>query len=48
MALIVIGQSIEVNDMYTTNNLLDLEHTLAKDYLSKFNYPWQALSGIKE
>ena len=48
MALIVIGQSIEVNDMYTTNNLLDLEHTLAKDYLSKFEYPWQALSGIKE
>lgn len=34
--------------MYTTNNLLDLEHTLAKDYLSKFEYPWQALSGIKE
>ena len=34
--------------MYTTNNLLDLEHTLAKDYLSKFKYPWQALSGIKE
>lgn len=48
MVLIVIGQSIEVNDMYTTNNLLDLEHTLAKDYLSKFEYPWQALSGIKE
>ena len=48
MVLIVIGQSIEVNDMYTTNNLLDLEHTLAKDYLSKFKYPWQALSGIKE
>ena len=48
MALIVIGQSIEVNDMYTTNNLLDLEHTLAKDYLSQFEYPWQALKGIKE
>ncbi len=48
MVLIVIGQSIEVNDMYTTNNLLDLEHTLAKEYLSKFEYPWQALSGIKE
>lgn len=48
MVLIVIGQSIEVNDMYTTNNLLDLEHTLAKDYLSKFEYPWQALSGIIE
>lgn len=34
--------------MYTTNNLLDLEHTLAKDYLSQFEYPWQALKGIKE
>lgn len=34
--------------MYTTKNLLDLDHTLAKDYLSKFEYPWQALSGIKD
>lgn len=34
--------------MYSTNNLLDLDHTLAKDYLSKYQYPWEALSGIKE
>ena len=34
--------------MYKTTDLLDLEHTIAKDYLSKFEYPWQALKGIKE
>ena len=31
-----------------TLDLLDLEHTLAKDYLARFEYPWQALKGIKE
>lgn len=34
--------------MYKTEDLLDLEHTLAKGYLSKFEYPWQALKGISE
>ena len=34
--------------MYTISNLYDLDHTLAKDYLSKFTYPWEALSGIKD
>ncbi len=28
-------------------NLFDLEHSDAKEYLLKFEYPWQALSGIK-
>ena len=28
------------------NNLFDLEHTLANEYLKKFEYPWQALKGI--
>lgn len=28
------------------SELFDLEHTLAKDYLSQFEYPWQALAGI--
>ena len=28
--------------------LLDCNHTLAKDYLQQFEYPWQALDGIKE
>ncbi len=31
-----------------TIELYDLEHTLAADLLSKFEYPWEALSGIKE
>jgi len=30
-----------------TLELLDLEHTAAKDYLEQFEYPWQALDGIK-
>lgn len=34
--------------MYKTQDLLDLDHTLAKDYLSKFEYPWEALKGIKD
>lgn len=31
-----------------TKQLLDLSHTLAADYLAQFQYPWQALKGIKE
>ena len=34
--------------MYTINDLYDLDHTLAGDYLRQFTYPWEALSGIKE
>jgi len=34
--------------MYTISDLYDLDHTLAKDYLSKFTYPWEALSGIND
>ena len=30
------------------NQLYDLSHTAAKDYLSKFTYPWEALKGISE
>ena len=33
--------------MYTIKELYDLDHTLAKDYLSQFTYPWEALKGIK-
>lgn len=29
-------------------NLLDLSHTLAGDYLKGFEYPWEALKGIKD
>ncbi len=34
--------------MIKITDLFDLTHTLAKDYLLNFEYPWQALSGIKE
>ena len=32
--------------MYKTEELLDLNHTLAKEYLKQFEYPWMALKGI--
>lgn len=31
-----------------TSGLFDLSHTLAGDYLARFEYPWQALDGIKD
>ena len=34
--------------MYTIKDLYDLDHTLAKEYLLQFTYPWEALKGIKE
>ncbi|MDO4414249.1 MAG: UDP-N-acetylglucosamine pyrophosphorylase [Erysipelotrichaceae bacterium] len=34
--------------MYTINELYDLDHTLAKDYLKQYTYPWEALKGIKD
>ena len=34
--------------MYKTADLYDLTHTLAAEYLAGFEYPWQALKGIKE
>ncbi len=33
--------------MLNTQQLYDLNHTLAGNYLEGFEYPWQALSGIK-
>ncbi len=32
--------------MPTIHELYDLHHTLAKDYLAGFTYPWDALAGI--
>ena len=32
--------------MYRIDELMDLSHTLAKDYFLKFTYPWEALPGI--
>ena len=34
--------------MYTIEGLYSLEHTLAKEYLAGFRYPWEALKGIKD
>lgn len=34
--------------MLKTLDLYDLNHTQANAYLSSFEYPWQALSGIKD
>lgn len=34
--------------MYSIDQLFDLNHTLAKEYLKQFTYPWEALKGIKE
>ena len=34
--------------MYTITDLYDLDHTIAKEYLSHFTYPWEALKGIKD
>ena len=33
---------LKIKDLY------DLNHTIAKDYLSQYNYPWEALKGIKD
>ena len=34
--------------MYRIEDLYDLEHTLAGEYLAKFEYPWEALAGISD
>ena len=34
--------------METVQELFDLKHTLAREYLSNYTYPWDALKGIKE
>ena len=33
--------------MLTTCDLFDLDHTIAKEYLSGFSRPWEALDGLK-
>ena len=35
------------NMIYSILDLYDLEHTQAKGYLLRFQYPWEALSGLK-
>ena len=34
--------------MYRITELYDLDHTLASAYLSGFEYPWEALKGLKD
>lgn len=34
--------------MYRTKELFDLSHSMAGEYLAGFEYPWEALRGIKE
>ena len=31
-----------------TTGLFDLSHTLAGEYLARFEYPWQALDGDRK
>lgn len=33
--------------MYTIQELFDLAHTQASEYLARFTYPWEALGGVK-
>lgn len=34
--------------MYTIEELYDLDHTLAGNYLRNYTYPWEALAGIRD
>ena len=34
--------------MLTVHSLFDLKHTMAREYLSGFFYPWQVLKGLKD
>lgn len=34
--------------MLKTSDLYDLSHSIAGNYLSQYEYPWQALAGIKD
>ena len=43
-----VKSECEEKCMLTILDLYDLEHTLAKDYLAQFTYPWEALKGIKD
>ena len=37
-----MSDKIKITDLY------DLNETIAADYLKGFDYPWEALAGIKE
>ena len=44
-----IGQMSEerMDCLFTVTSLYDLQHTLAGDYLNTFQFPWEALDGIR-
>jgi len=44
-----IGQMTEerMDRLFTVTSLYDLQHTLAGDYLNTFQFPWEALDGIR-
>ena len=37
-----------MSDKIKITELYDLNETIAADYLKGFEYPWEALAGIKE
>ena len=37
----------EIVNMYKIDEMYDLDHTVAREYLLGFTYPWEALAGIK-
>ena len=34
--------------MYKIKEMYDLDHTIAKEYLERFDYPWEALADLKD
>ena len=42
------GNKVRRKDVILINDLFDLSHTLASDYLKQFTYPWEAIKGIKD
>ncbi len=43
-----LGRESMAEDSIRIEDLFDLGHTMAADYLRQFEYPWQALAGIKQ
>lgn len=37
-----------MHNIPTVNDLYDLSHSVAGEYLSRFTYPWEALEGLKK
>ena len=37
-----------IHNIPTVNELYDLSHSIAGEYLARFTYPWEALKGLKD